>query len=151
MGGRQTIPTQWLIVNRAPDAALWRAIRTVPRGTGILILCGLDSRDIRCFRHLAKLRGLAVVIETARTAERVHHVRELRRALLRRAPLILISPVFATSSHPDWAALPRMRAAALARLAHRRAIALGGMNQRRYAKIAPLGFIGWAGISAFRT
>jgi hypothetical protein len=44
-----------------------------------------------------------------------------------------------------------MRSAALARLAGRRAIALGGMNRERYAKIAPLGFIGWAGISAFRT
>jgi hypothetical protein len=43
-----------------------------------------------------------------------------------------------------------MRAAAFARLAQRRLIALGGMDAQRYAKIAPLGFIGWAGISAFR-
>jgi hypothetical protein len=44
-----------------------------------------------------------------------------------------------------------MRAAALARLAGRNAIALGGMSRRRYAKIAALGFTGWAGIDAFRT
>jgi hypothetical protein len=44
-----------------------------------------------------------------------------------------------------------MRAAALARLGRGEIFALGGMNRRRYAKIAPLGFIGWAGISAFRT
>jgi hypothetical protein len=44
-----------------------------------------------------------------------------------------------------------MRAATLARLAGRRAIALGGMDARRYANIAQLGFIGWAGILAFRT
>jgi len=43
-----------------------------------------------------------------------------------------------------------MRSAALAALADRRLIALGGMNQKRYSKVAPLGFIGWAGISAFR-
>jgi hypothetical protein len=43
-----------------------------------------------------------------------------------------------------------MRAAALAALADRKLVALGGMNPKRYAKIAPLGFIGWAGISAFR-
>jgi thiamine monophosphate synthase len=44
-----------------------------------------------------------------------------------------------------------MRAATLARLANRQAIALGGMNRQRYANVAALGFIGWAGISAFRT
>lgn len=44
-----------------------------------------------------------------------------------------------------------MRAAALARLAGRGLIALGGMDARRYATIARLGFDGWAGIDAFRT
>jgi thiamine-phosphate pyrophosphorylase len=75
----------------------------------------------------------------------------LRQALLRRTPLILLSPVYPTRSHPEWAALPRMRAASLARLAGRRLIALGGMDAKRYAGIKPLGFRGWAGISAFRT
>jgi thiamine-phosphate pyrophosphorylase len=42
-----------------------------------------------------------------------------------------------------------MRAAALARLARRRLVALGGMDARRYAKIARLGFSGWAGIDAY--
>jgi thiamine-phosphate pyrophosphorylase len=78
-------------------------------------------------------------------------MRELRRAMVRRAPIILLSPIFPTRSHPDWQPMPRMRAATLARLVDRRAIALGGMDARRYAKIARLGFIGWAGISAFRT
>jgi hypothetical protein len=40
---------------------------------------------------------------------------------------------------------------ALARLAKRRLLALGGMNPKRYAAVERLGFIGWAGISAFRT
>jgi hypothetical protein len=44
-----------------------------------------------------------------------------------------------------------MRAAAMARLAGRRLIALGGMTEKRYLRIRPLGFQGWAGISAFRT
>jgi thiamine monophosphate synthase len=30
-------------------------------------------------------------------------------------------------------------------------VALGGMDAKRYAAVAPLGFTGWAGISAFRT
>jgi thiamine-phosphate pyrophosphorylase len=76
---------------------------------------------------------------------------ELRGALLARRPIILLSPLHWTRSHPDWAPIPHLRAAALARLSGRRLIALGGMDSKRYARIAPLGFIGWAGISAFRT
>jgi thiamine-phosphate pyrophosphorylase len=94
---------------------------------------------------------LAVAIEERGDAARVHSLRELRTALLRGVPLILLSPIFPTRSHPDWRPIPRMRAAALARLADRRLLALGGMNASRYATIARLGFIGWAGISAFRT
>jgi thiamine-phosphate pyrophosphorylase len=65
--------------------------------------------------------------------------------------MILLSPVYPTTSHPGWRPLPRMRAAALARLTGRHAVALGGMNEEHYAKVAPLGFIAWAGISAFKT
>ena len=65
--------------------------------------------------------------------------------------MLLLSPLYPTSSHPQWQPLLRMRAGTLARLANRRAVALGGMNRKRYAIVAPLGFIGWAGISAFRT
>jgi thiamine-phosphate pyrophosphorylase len=151
MDRRQTMPRQWLIVNAQPDAAFWRSVRALPRGSGILLLCRLGTAGDRRLRHLTRLRDLRIASETPWTARRVHNGRELREALLRRASLILISPIFGTSSHPDWQAIPRMRAAALARLAHRRATALGGMNEQRYAKIAPLGFIGWAGISAFRT
>ena len=92
-----------------------------------------------------------IVDEGRGAAARVHNVRELARALLRRTPLVLLSPIYPTQSHADWRPLPRMRAAALASLAKRRLFALGGMNRERYARIAPLGFIGWAGISAFRT
>jgi thiamine-phosphate pyrophosphorylase len=101
-------------------------------------------------RVLAGQRGFKIVVEQARFAARIHDSRELRQALLARSELILLSPIHPTGSHPGWKPLPRMRAAALARLAGRRAVALGGMNAERYAKIAPLGFIGWAGISAFR-
>jgi thiamine-phosphate pyrophosphorylase len=102
-------------------------------------------------RTLARQSHLTIVAEQGRSAARVHNSRELRRALLARPRMILVSPVHPTGSHPEWKPLSRMRAAALARLAKRRAVALGGMDARRYAKIARLGFIGWAGISAFRT
>jgi thiamine monophosphate synthase len=117
---------------------------------GVLLLRKPHSSELRHLRSMAQLRGLSIVLEGRRTARRVHDVRELRRALLQRTPLILLSPIYRTRSHPDWKPLPRMRAAALSRLANRKLIALGGMDPRRYAEVAPLGFIGWAGISAFR-
>jgi thiamine-phosphate pyrophosphorylase len=84
-------------------------------------------------------------------AARVHDARQLRQAALGGARLLLLSPIFKTRSHPTWRPLPRMRAAALLRLARAPVIALGGMDSRRFAQVAPLGFQGWAGIDAFRT
>jgi thiamine-phosphate pyrophosphorylase len=78
-------------------------------------------------------------------------MRELRRALLARTPLILLTPLYPTGSHHDWKPIPHMRAAALARLGQRKLFALGGMNARKFARIRALGFQGWAGIWAFRT
>jgi thiamine-phosphate pyrophosphorylase len=114
------------------------------------LLVRLDAAEHRRLRRLAKLRDLTIATDGPRTTARVHDMRELRQALMRGAPLIFVSPLYRTKTHPDWQPLPRMRAAAFARLANRRTFALGGMNARRYAKIAPLGFIGWAGVSAFR-
>ena len=100
-------------------------------------------------RRAGQAKDVRIVTEAARTATRVHDIRELRSALLRRTPLILLSPIYPTASHPDWRPLPRMRAAALARLAGRKLIALGGMSERRFRQVKGLGFGGWAGISAW--
>jgi thiamine-phosphate pyrophosphorylase len=144
------MPEQWFVAN-AGGPGLWATIRKLPRGSGVLVLGWMSSSELRRLRHLDRLRGLTMVTEQPRAAARVHELRELRQALLRRTPLILLSPIYPTRSHPEWAALPRMRVAALARLAGRRLLALGGMDARRYAGIKRLGFRGWAGISAFRT
>jgi thiamine-phosphate pyrophosphorylase len=151
MSRRQSMPEQWFILDRAPAKKAWEVLRGLPSASGLLMLCDLGSADSRRVRNIAKLRRLQIVVERPRVAARVHNVSDLRYALLRRTPLILLSPLYPTQSHPDWTPLPRMRAASLARLAHRRLVALGGMNAQRYARTAPLGFIGWAGISAFRT
>lgn len=149
MGSRQTLPRQWLIIDTQPAKELWAAVRRLPRGSGVLLLKHLRGPEQRRLCRLAAIAGLTVLQEDRGDAARVHDVGELRRALLARTPMILVSPIHRTSSHSDWRPLPRQRAAALARLAKRKAIALGGMNQKRYAKIAPLGFIGWAGIGAW--
>jgi len=146
---RQTTPEQWLILNDEIGPTDWRALWKLPRGAGILLLRKQRPTESRRLRHLARTRELTVVVENPRTASRVHNARELRSALLRQAPLILLSPMWPTRSHPEWRPLPRMRTATLARLAHRKALALGGMNAERYTSIAPLGFIGWAGISSW--
>ena len=156
MTARQTMPPQWLIADTRLGEALWPAVRSLPRGSGVLvILHDLPASGRR--RLLRRLRGLTAgkairLIDEARgSAVRVHNIRELRRALLARAPLILLAPIYPTRSHPDWHPIPLMRAAALARLAERRLIALGGMDERRFRRLSRLGFIGWAGIDAFRT
>jgi thiamine-phosphate pyrophosphorylase len=148
MKRRQTMPRQWLIIAGPPD---WRSVQRLERGSGVLALGRLPAADERRLRRIAARCGYMVLFEDRRSAARIHNAGELTRSLLHRPKLVLISPLYPTQSHPDWKSLPRMRAATLARLARGRAIALGGMNERRYAKIAQLGFMGWAGISAFRT
>jgi thiamine-phosphate pyrophosphorylase len=147
MKPRQSLPKQWLILDSRLDED---GVRRLARRSGVLVLGKLSASERRRLKRLAKARSLTMVAE-GRTAVRVHNLRELRRALLKRTPLVLLSPIHPTGSHPDWQPLPRMRAAALARLGGRRLLALGGMDPRKFARIKALGFQGWAGIRAFRT
>lgn len=147
MRRRQTVPRQWLIVSSGEHLG---AAKRLARGSGVLLLGPTSASEMRRLRRIAGGRHLLLVREAIGTAERVHNLRELRRALLGRTPLVFLSPINPTATHPEWKPIPRMRAAALARLANRRLLALGGMNPERYASVAQLGFMGWAGISAFR-
>ena len=146
MQRRQTsLPRAWFIVSRGgPQPA--ELLRRLPRGTGVLVVRGAESARLR---RLARSHRLTLVEESSAKAARVHDMRELRHALHRRTPVILLSPVFSTESHPEWRPIPRMRAAALARLGGRRLFALGGMNAKRFERVERLGFQGWAGISAW--
>ena len=148
MHRRQTVPRAWFII--ADEQAIATA-RRLPRATGLLVIEPLAPRQMRGLRTISTLRDLTLVRERRDEALRVHNVRELRAALLARTPMILLSPLFSTRSHPDWKPIPRMRAAALARLGGRKLLALGGVDARKFARIKRLGFQGWAGISAFRT
>ena len=148
MRGRQTAPRQWFIILDEPAIADAKLLR---RGDGVFLLRRLDPSSMRRLRQLASRRGLIIVREGPRAAARVHGARELRRALSARTPNIFLSPLYSTASHPTWIPIPRMRAAALARLGGRRLLALGGMDARKFTRIKCLGFRGWAGISAFRT
>ena len=149
MKRRQTAPEQWLILNNELDERAFARLRKLPRGTGVLIVSHLRPVDERRLRHLARGREIMIVQEAPRTAARVHNIRQLTRARLRDSRLILVSPLYPTRSHPDWQPLGRMRAATLARLAGRKAIALGGMDDQRFRRVKELGFVGWAGISSW--
>lgn len=149
MTSRQTMPIQWLVLNGGQDCGAWSSLRNLPNGSGILMILPLNSHQRRLLRSLAQSRNLTLVKEAPRSAARVHNISELRRALIQRTSLVLLSPMFRTLSHPEWNPIPRMRAATLARLGKRKLIALGGMDDHRYRTIARLGFIGWAGIGAW--
>ncbi len=155
MKRRQTrVPRRWLIADERIGGELWPTVRRLPPGSGVLVLYRGTAADKRA-RLLARLRRvgagrrLVVADEVAGDAARVHDAREIRDARLKQTPLLLLSPMFETRSHPEWKPLARMRAAALLRLAKVPVIALGGMNEQRYATVRGLGFAGWAGIDAW--
>jgi thiamine-phosphate pyrophosphorylase len=79
----------------------------------------------------------------------VHGQAEIRAAERNGAGLVLLSPVFATSSHPDAPALGLARFAWLARRTRLPVIALGGMTPARGRRLASFGAYGWAGIDAW--
>ena len=84
----------------------------------------------------------------------VHNEPELRLAQKAGFQTILLSPVFATNSHPDARPLGVLRARGLARLADTfglRTFALGGMDETALHRLDPQAdlFKGYAAISAF--
>jgi thiamine-phosphate pyrophosphorylase len=146
MKRRQTsTPRQWLITDDRLGPDLLQILRRLPRGSGVVVR---HPRLLRLIRMVAASRQFTVVCEGRRVA-RVHDAWEIRQAQIGSAKLLLLSPIYPTRSHPDWLPLPRMRAAALLRLAKVPVIALGGMDERRFAKVQKLGFAGWAGIDAW--
>lgn len=154
MKRRQPLPSRWLVVDERTGNQLWPALRSLPRGSGLLVLCrDLPKREraalLSKLRRVACQRGLVIVDEAVGEAARVHDVAELRRASLRRTPLLFLSPMFATRSHLDWRPHPLMKAAAMLRLARVPMLALGGMNETRFRRVERLGFHGWAGIDAW--
>lgn len=154
MKRRQTFPRQWLVADYRLGDRLWPAVRSLPEGSGILFLYrDLPRRQrqqwLSKLRRCGAMRGLLVADEAAGEAARVHDLAEIRQAGLSGTPILFLSPIFPTRSHPQWRPMPPMRAAALTRLARVPVIALGGMNERRFARIQRLGFSGWAGIDAW--
>lgn len=167
-------PRRWLVTDERMGDALWRGIRTLPRGSGVLFRHhGLDRRErIRLGREIARWcrrRGLLLAVSRdvglARQlgAALVHNPaaspgllpvsrsvhRQADLAESGRAALLFLSPVFETRSHPGARPLGLHEAGRLARLARAPSIALGGVDERRFTALRASGFAGYAGIDCW--
>ena len=157
---RQTLPDLWLLSDERNDAALEQALRRLPRGSGFIYRhyhLPPERRLSRWFALLrvARARGhLAILADRALTAREwgadgiygapralyptsrlvtlatAHSLRELAEANRVRADAVLLSPAFATRSHPGARALGPLRFRLLAMHAAMPVIALGGLNPR---------------------
>ncbi len=164
---KKPLPHIWLLSDARNDAALERAIKRLPRGSGFVFRhyhLPEGPRRARFDRlaRLARARGIAVVLAgSAAQARRwgadgsygahrdatlatAHSLRELRRAC--RAAAVLLSPVFPTRSHPGGKVLGPLHFRLLAAHAPVPVIALGGMNARTARRLR---WPHWAGIDAF--
>lgn len=80
----------------------------------------------------------------------VHGRAGVARARRLGADAVLVSPVFATVSHPGARVLGPLRWAALAGGAGRPAVALGGMSAAAMRRLPPRLAAGWAGIGVWK-
>ena len=130
------------------QAALIRAIRRVARAKRHLLLLagggsdtGFDGRhgQYGLFRRSShKFLSLPV-----------HNQRELARAQRLHADAMLISPIFATRSHPGSRTLGIGGFARLAAPVAGKAVALGGMEAKLFGRLRGKGAVGWAAIDAW--
>jgi thiamine-phosphate pyrophosphorylase len=156
--------------------ALWPALAGLPRGSGVIFRhhdtpAAERRRLYDAVRAIAKRRGLTLVlagsprqaigwradgahgrsphIGAARNLVRTspaHDRRELVAARRAGADLILLSPVFATRSHPGQPALGPVRFGLMVGSPPQQVIALGGMTSGRLRRVIALGAYGWAAI-----
>ena len=171
-------PREWLMTDERIGERLWEAIEALPEGGGIVFrhYATPAEQRIELARRVAGVcreRDLTLAIAgDVSLAERlgarlvhkpdapsalpcsmpVHDEAEADRARTVGATLVFVAPVQATRSHPGGQALGPDRAAELARMSGRLAIALGGVDAGRFAKLDaafPGSFHGYAGIDCW--
>jgi thiamine-phosphate pyrophosphorylase len=161
------LPAIWLFSDARNHAALERALRLLPRGSGFVFRhYHLKAKARRAeFDRLARLargRGHIVALAASKAQARlwgadlaygpggdlvpVHSLREIGR--VRRATALVLSPVLPTRSHPGASSLGPLRFRLLAARAGLPVIALGGMNASTARRLK---WPRWGGIDAFLT
>ncbi len=161
---------RWLMTDERMGAGLWAALRRLPPGSGVIFRhygtpAAERRRLLRRVERIAAARRLFVTTAGAGASAKggvhgaaphpgprsrpAHNRREAVLAARQGATWLFVSPVYPTRSHPGARALSPMRAARIATGLGVRAIALGGMTEQRWRRIARWGFDGWAGIDAW--
>ena len=131
---------------------LFKQVRRICRQRGHILLLAGDERTARAWHadgcHIRDHRRQSK--RSIRSAA-VHNRTELAQSLRSDVDLVMISPMFATASHPGVRPMGRMKFMALAKRANGAAvIALGGMTARKAATLDKRIVHGWAAIDAFR-
>lgn len=170
-------PRAWLMTDERMGEKLWTAIDRLPiKHSGIVFRHYSLAEDVRATlaRRVADIchrRSLALAVaadeDLAFTvgadlvhnppepplrlpfSQSVHSLGEAETARVAGAAIIFVSPIFRTRSHPGTKPLGRPLARRIARAAGVPAIALGGVDALRFARLQRDGFYGWAGIDAW--
>lgn len=162
------LPQRWLMTDPRLGDALWDAFAALPHGSGVILrhyeLPFAERRALFAkIARIAQRRSLMLVVagknrlgsaprhgrhRGAMTAP-VHSRREAIAAIRNGAKLLFVSPIHATRSHPGARALGPVRFGLLIRGLGVPVVALGGMDERRWRALRPLGVHGWAGIDAW--
>jgi thiamine-phosphate pyrophosphorylase len=139
-------------------AALAARLARLCRARGVRLLVARDARlalRLRAGLHLAEGMGVPAPFRLARRRGRrplltiaAHGPTPLAAARRLGADLALLSPLFATASHPGARGLGTLRFAALARCAGLPVAALGGMAAGRVRAAAAAGAVAVAAIGA---
>lgn len=167
MPASQPLPRLWLMTDERLGDRLLDAVARLPEGAGVVFrhysLADSARRalfdDVRA-AHPGQLL-LAGAADLAgswgadgshgrhrgATTAPAHDLAEIRAAEAAGAAMIFLSPVFATRSHPNAAALGPESFNALAGTTHLPVVALGGMDAGRAEMLS--GAYGWAGIDAW--
>lgn len=162
----RALPIRWLMTDERQGRALWRALRRLPPGSGVVFRhhdtpAAARRRLFVRVRRVARARGLVLVAARPPLPAPVHgrlggattwpaHDRaEALAGVKAGARVLFVSPVHATRSHPGAEVLGPARAARIGRGLGVPLVALGGMDERRWRRMRALGFAGWAGIDAF--
>lgn len=174
---QRPLPRAWLMTDERMGEHLWEAIDRLPiKHSGIVFRHYQTPPDARAVlaRRIADIchrRSLMLAISAEADLARalgadlihnppevptdlpfsrsVHSIEEATSARADGAALVFVSPVYPTSSHPDGKALYRPLALKIAKAAGVPAIALGGMDALKAARLVREGFYGWAGIDAW--
>ena len=168
-------PRTWLMTDERLGDRLWSAIDRMPEDSGVVFRHYTLARDARAeladrVSSVCRKRGFVVAVAADADLARavgadlmhnsraeipdlpfslaVHSMAEAAEAAKRGASVVFVSPVFETRSHPGCKALGPALAAQIAQAARAPAIALGGMDERKFAQLSER-FYGWAGIDAW--